>query len=44
VTMLARRLHEQSISFEDVSAIQRINREVAVLTGHLSKRSFSTEI
>lgn len=44
VTMLARRMHEQFISFEDVSAIQRINREVAVLTGHLSKRDLSTEI
>ena len=44
VTMLARRMHEQSITFEDVSAIQRINHEVAVLTGHLSKRNFSTEV
>ena len=39
VTMLARRMHDQSISFDDVSDIQRINREVAVLTGHLSKSS-----
>ena len=44
VTMLARRMHEEFISFEDVSAIERINREVAVLTGHLSKRDLSTEI
>ncbi len=44
VTMLARKMHEQSITFEDISAIQRINHEVAVLTGHLSKRNFSTEI
>jgi MoaA/NifB/PqqE/SkfB family radical SAM enzyme len=34
ITMLARKMHEQSISFEDALAIQRINREVAVLTGH----------
>ena len=44
VTMLARRMHEEFISFEDISAIERINREVAVLTGHLSKRDLSTEI
>ena len=36
VTMLARKMHEQSVSFEDASAIQRINCEVAVLTGHFS--------
>jgi hypothetical protein len=42
--MLACRMHEQSILFEDISAAQRINQEVAVLTGHLSKRNFNTEI
>ncbi|MBI5965490.1 MAG: hypothetical protein HY863_18590 [Chloroflexi bacterium] len=28
VTMLARRMREQSISFEDISAVQRINHEL----------------
>lgn len=37
VTMLARKVHEQSVSFDDVETIQRINREVAALTGHARK-------
>ena len=43
VTMLAQKMHEQSVSFEDSTAIQRINREVAVLTGHILKRDLSME-
>jgi hypothetical protein len=39
VTILARKLHEQSVSFEDTPAIQRINREVAVLTGTFSRKT-----
>ena len=38
VTMLARRMHEQSVEFEDVDSIRRINREIAVLTGHAHKQ------
>jgi len=38
VTMLARKMHEQSVSFDDVDSIQRINREVAALTGHAHKQ------
>lgn len=34
ITLLARKMHEQGISPEDAPAVQRINREVAVLTGH----------
>ncbi len=34
VTLLARRMHEQGISADDGPAVQRINREVAELTGH----------
>jgi hypothetical protein len=34
VTLLARKMHEQGVSVEDTDAIQRINREVAALTGH----------
>lgn len=37
VTMLARKMHEQNISFEDTVAVQRVNHEVAVLTGHWEK-------
>jgi len=39
VTMLAQKMHEQSVAFGDSTAIQRINREVAVLTGHISKHN-----
>lgn len=35
VTLLARRMHEQSVEFSDSAGIQRVNREVAMLTGHL---------
>lgn len=38
VTLLARKMHEQSILFDDVLEVERINREVAVLTGHLPKK------
>jgi sulfatase maturation enzyme AslB (radical SAM superfamily) len=34
VTLLARKLHEQGVSPEDVLGVQRINHEVAALTGH----------
>jgi MoaA/NifB/PqqE/SkfB family radical SAM enzyme len=34
VTLLARKMHEQGISPDDASAVQRINREAAVVTGH----------
>jgi len=36
VTLLARKMHEQAAAFDDEAAIQRINHEVAVLTGHLT--------
>jgi hypothetical protein len=36
ITLLARKMHEQGISPDDTPAIERINREVAVLTGHHS--------
>ncbi len=36
VTLLARKMHEQSIEFSDSAGIERINREVALLTGHLA--------
>ncbi len=36
LTLLARKMDEQNISFDDSSAIQRINREVALETGHNS--------
>lgn len=35
VTLLARKMHEQSVEFSDLAGIQRINQEVALLTGHL---------
>jgi len=38
VTLLARKMHEQGISPGDVLAVQRINREVAVVTGHYSSQ------
>ena len=41
VTLLARMMHEQAVSFDDLPAIQRINREVALLTGHLPTRNQS---
>jgi MoaA/NifB/PqqE/SkfB family radical SAM enzyme len=34
VTLLARKMHEQGILPDDSASIQRINREVAALTGH----------
>lgn len=37
VTLLARKMHEQSVESSDLASIQRINREVALLTGHLSR-------
>jgi pyruvate-formate lyase-activating enzyme len=36
VTLLARKMYEQGISPDDTPAVQRINREVAALTGHNS--------
>ena len=35
VTLLARKMQEQSIEFSDSAGIQRVNQEVALLTGHL---------
>ena len=37
LTLLARKMHEQRVASEDVAGVQRINREVAELTGHISK-------
>jgi sulfatase maturation enzyme AslB (radical SAM superfamily) len=37
ITLLARKMNEQSVEFSDQAGIQRINREVALLTGHLAK-------
>jgi len=34
VTLLARKLHEQQVAWDDKAAIQRINREVAAVTGY----------
>lgn len=34
VTLLARKIHEQGVLPDDSAAVQRINREVAALTGH----------
>jgi len=36
VTLLARIMDEQGVSFDDTSAIQRINQDVAHETGHIS--------
>jgi pyruvate-formate lyase-activating enzyme len=36
ITMIARRMHDESIDFGDRDGIARINREVAAITGHLS--------
>jgi hypothetical protein len=36
VTLLARKMHEQGVTGSDQTGIHRINREVAVLTGHLT--------
>ncbi len=38
LTLLARRMDEQGISFDDAPAIGRINREVALETGHISHK------
>ncbi len=38
VTLLARKMQEQGISPDDAPAIQRINLEVAALTGHYSSQ------
>ena len=38
ITLLARKMDEQSVNMGDAVAIQRINREVALETGHLPKR------
>ena len=35
LTLLARKMDEQDISFTDTAAILRLNREVAVETGHI---------
>jgi len=40
VTLLARKMNEQGVSFDDSSAIQRINQEVAHETGHNSGKYF----
>jgi MoaA/NifB/PqqE/SkfB family radical SAM enzyme len=37
VTLLARKMYEQQITPDDKTGVQRINREVALLTGHLKK-------
>lgn len=34
VTLLARKIHEQHVSFDDSDAIRRINREVAMVAGY----------
>jgi len=34
VTLLARKMYEQGVSPDDSASVQRINREVAALTGH----------
>ena len=36
VTLLARKMNEQFVEFSDLAGIQRVNRDVALLTGHLS--------
>jgi len=41
VTLLARKMHEQQVLPDNLTAVQRINREVAVLTGHLTKHEFN---
>jgi hypothetical protein len=38
VTLLAHKLHEQGVSPEDAASVQRINHEVAVVTGHLARQ------
>lgn len=37
VTLLARKMHDQMVSPQDSLAVDRLNREVAMLTGHLAK-------
>ena len=37
ITILARKMDEQSVGMDDTAAIHRINREVALETGHLPK-------
>lgn len=39
VTMLARRLNEQGVSFDDAAAVRRINQEVALLTGYAKRQA-----
>ena len=39
VTLLARKMHEQGVSPEDAASVQRINHEVAAVTGHLARQS-----
>jgi hypothetical protein len=34
VTMIARRMHDQGVEAGDAKGIARINREVAMVTGH----------
>jgi hypothetical protein len=36
VTLLARKMHEQGVAWSDEAGIQSLNRQVAVLTGHLA--------
>jgi len=38
ITLLARKMHEQGVSPDDSAAIQRINCEVAEVTGHYSSQ------
>jgi sulfatase maturation enzyme AslB (radical SAM superfamily) len=37
VTLLARKMDEQDVAFDDQPSIQRVNREVAFETGHISQ-------
>jgi MoaA/NifB/PqqE/SkfB family radical SAM enzyme len=38
ITLLARRMDEQGVGMDDIMAIQRINQEVALETGHLPRK------
>jgi len=39
VTLLARKMHEGGVSPEDAASVQRLNHEVAAVTGHLARQS-----
>jgi sulfatase maturation enzyme AslB (radical SAM superfamily) len=41
VTLLARKMHEQGVDFTDSKGIERINRQVAFLTGHIPREKIS---